>query len=217
MRDHRRSQRPVALNARSPRQMDRSRWSGARSALPRPERETIKTHHLAWGLVVFAGALAMARADDARPAPTVLPVQVGEWVIQKDTNPNAPTAYLYMWVSKIEGKKITVMSQMLHADLETAVMPPVARTVDTLGVVREDLAKLAKCPEEELTVGGAKFRCWKMGNKTSCHWVSASVPIYGAVQFVTLDAQGEELARSELVAYGLTGAKAKPLRAKAAK
>jgi hypothetical protein len=166
-------------------------------------------------LVVLAlslAVLAVARADDNPLGKSKL----GEWIIQKTVISGTMTVGTYMFVSKIDGKKVTIVTQPLKEDMKTPAGPAqVRQPVDTekpLPALKDD----KKVGEEEIELKGKKLKCKKTENTsesktTTTTWSSSEVPIYGIVRQIAKDKDGKEILRSDLVDYGTEGAKEKPL------
>src|SRR5438132_1455226 len=70
-------------------------------------------------VAVSFALLAAARAEDNPLAKA----KAGEWIIQKSVISGTMTMGVYMFVSKVDGKKVTIVTQPLKADMKTASGP----------------------------------------------------------------------------------------------
>jgi hypothetical protein len=161
--------------------------------------------------------LAPAFADDA----PIADAKVGEWELMKTTSTlpiGTDVKFIYLWVSKVEGKKITVMIQTLREDQKTGLAAPQASVVDL--DKKPDKTSEPKVSDEEIEIKGKKVRCKKTetttdtpkGKVTVVAWTTNEVPVHGIVRQVFRDTDGKEIWRSELVDFGTEGGKEKPLK-----
>jgi hypothetical protein len=158
--------------------------------------------------------LAVARADD----PPLSKAKVGEWTLQKQVISGSMTLGVYMYVSKVEGKKVTIVTQPLAADMKTP--SAAAQTHNPIDLEKyqanKDEKKLA---DEDVEVKGKKIKCRKTesttdtssGKVTTTTWSSSDIPVYGIVRQIVKDKDGKELLHSDLVDWGADGAKEKPV------
>lgn len=150
------------------------------------------------------------RADDKPP------VTVGEWALQKDTSvatvgSGETTAYLYVWVSKVDGKRITIMHQLVDAAGKLALSEPRAKVLTELGDAKKAKPKTAY-PEETLEVKGKKFLCRKVQLEGELLWVSPEIPVYGVVRAIVADKVGKATHRTELLDWGASGGAPRALK-----
>jgi hypothetical protein len=173
----------------------------------------------ALSLALLLGGLAIARADDKKE-PVVEPAlgkpALGEWVFQRDTDftTGKPQSIgLYMWVSKIGENTIEISTQSVSEDGKTGFTAARTSTRANLGDQRCDPAALdKKFPTETIEVSGKSWKCWRLGGKAHCTWVSAAAPVNGTVQVVELDKTGKTIRQSVVVEWGTSGGAAKPLK-----
>ena len=168
-------------------------------------------------LVLFAALAAAAYAGDPRPLDKA---KVGEWVLEKSTA-SGFTSWTYMWISKVEGRRVTVMTQLLK-DEKNAIAPgqPTLVDLDKPDGAPKDAPK-PKTSEEEIVVKGRALKCTKteteteiqgLGKMTSTVWSSPEIPIYGYAKMVSKDDHQKVVAEMETVDYGHEGAAEKPLK-----
>jgi hypothetical protein len=169
---------------------------------------------------VVAGVGLAVAGEDPRPIEKARP---GQWVIHGETPLNAfgETLYSYQWVEKVDGRKVHLKTQAIRADRKTGIDEPVAGVVDLDKKPPDnDGPKATSTTLEEITVNGKKLSCRKvetitidpvLGKLTTTVWTSSSVPIFGMVRTVKVDKDGRETSRVELLDWGETGGKEKPL------
>lgn len=182
--------------------------------------------HLARALCAVAALAAVAVAEDTERAryDRLVKAKPGEWVIEKRTGKGsgapAEPVFELRWVSKVEDKVVTVMTQTLDPDLKsglskpnltqpTAFEPMMRRGVKTKvteGVEVEVAGKKLKCRrlDETVTMG-------KLETKTSL-WISDEVPLDGVVLWEAAIGGTDQTVRGELVDWGTSGGAEKPLK-----
>ncbi len=160
--------------------------------------------------------LAVAHADENPFAKS----KVGEWIIQKNVISGTMTTIDYVFVSKVDGKKVTLGRQVLNNDAKTANGPVrYAQPIDTEKPLpaSKDEKKLG---DEEVELKGKKMKCKKVestaadsrGDKmTTTTWTSSEIPLYGTVRQIVKDKDGKELLRMDLLDWGAEGGKERPV------
>ncbi len=169
-------------------------------------------------LLALVTCLVAARAEDSPLARS----KVGEWVLQKQVITGggaALTLGTYMWVSKVDGRKVTIMTQPLGADLKTpSDAAQTSKPIDLDKLAADANAK--KLGEEEVEAKGTKLKCTKsettndtpQGKLTTTTWTSSDVPVYGIVRQIVKDKDGKEVLHTDLADWGADGAKEKPFK-----
>lgn len=169
-------------------------------------------------LLVLLSCVVAARAEDSPLARS----KAGEWVLEKRViavGKDSVTLGVYMWVSSVDGRKVTIMVQPLGADMKTP--SDAAQTAKPI-----DLDKAAQDPnekkvgDEEVEAKGTKLKCKKaettndtpQGKLTTTTWSSGNVPVYGIVRQIVKDKDGKELVHTDLADWGADGAKEKPFK-----
>ncbi|MBI3722729.1 hypothetical protein HY251_02060 [bacterium] len=169
-----------------------------------------------YGLAVLAGFAALAFADE--PKHPLAGAKGGEWVLAKTTTTTGggepKIGWLYRWVSKVEGTKVTVMVQPMKTD-KLGSMAAAATHHDS-SVKPDAPGKDARVSDDEVEVNGKKLKCKKIETKkddrTSTKWTSSEIPISNEAKVVEKDKDGKELVKIETVDYGLTGGAERPLK-----
>jgi hypothetical protein len=168
-------------------------------------------------LATFLLVAALARAEDA-PDP-IATAKEGEWVYQKiDSNYGGLklTQFLYMWVSKVEGRKLTLGLQIMK-DEKRGMMPPFFSPVD---LDHREKPAPAKVSQEDVERDGKKLHCSKReetgvdspaGKVTTTTWICSEVPVDGVLRIVSVDKDGKETSRTETTAWGREGGAEKPI------
>lgn len=140
--------------------------------------------------------------------------RVGQWVIERTRALDAETLVL-RWVAAIEGRRVTLRTQVLEAGQATAATPALETTVD-LDAAPENPRQgddAAPTSEETLEVQGRPVACrrfeFERGAVFSSVWLSEVVPISGMVRSQTFQ-DGELLASIEVVDFGDEGGADRP-------
>ncbi len=170
--------------------------------------------------LLFLGAITGVGQVLAGPLDSA---QVGQWVVEKSTA-SGMTSHVLKWVSKVEGKKLTLRTQMLNPDLTTGMLPANEMTMDLGATPMPGAVPSVPAPggpvpearitEESLTVGGRAVRCKRMevemGGMVSRSWMSDQIPISGLARAVTSQG-GSEVSRLEVVDFGTSGGADRPV------
>lgn len=164
--------------------------------------------------------LTAVHAGDPKP---IEKAKVGEWVLEKVVT-SGFTSYEYLWIAKVEGRKVTVHVQMLKDDGKTAMMPAQASVVD-LDAKPDPTKKVdepkTKTSEEEVEIKGKKIKCLKTeaeqdiqgtGKLTTVSWSSNEIPIYGMAKSVSKDKDGKVVVETSCVDFGHEGGDDRPLK-----
>lgn len=166
-------------------------------------------------------AVAVARADDG-PDP-IATAKEGEWVLQKVDSEYGGmkiTQLLYMWVSRIEGRKITLGLQFLKDDKKHGTQPPFFSPVDLDHREGQGSRKAGpQWTQEEREHGGKKLACWKkeevtdspVGKVKTTTWVCKDVPVDGVLRIESVDDKGKPTQTTETIEWGREGGAEKPL------
>ena|SRR5579871_4855373 len=164
------------------------------------------------GLIVVALATLALAEEEKHP---LAAAKGGEWLLTKTvhtTSEKTETSWLYRWVSKVDGNKVTVMVQVMKDD-KVAQMAP-APTYHDLGAKIEDRYAGGKVSDDEIEHKGKKLKCKKVELKKDDHtvtfWRSTEIPITNEVKQVEKDKDGTEVVRVEAVDHGLTGGAERP-------
>jgi hypothetical protein len=165
----------------------------------------------------FLLVAALAQAEDA-PDP-IATAKEGEWVLQKVVSSYGGmtmTQLLYMWVSKVEGRKLTLGLQIMK-DEKRGMMPPFFSPVD---LDHREKPAPAKVSQEDVERDGKKLKCWKReeagvdspaGKVTTTTWTCKDVPVDGVLRIVSVDKDGKETSRTETIQWGSEGGAEKPV------
>jgi hypothetical protein len=169
------------------------------------------------------GALSVVVAQVAQAQSLPNPLEKakeGQW-IQSKSVAGGMTTQMYQWVSKVDGKKITLRTQILNADGKTAMMAGTDGVIDLAQTGSSAPAGSADAPkpaisDDEVEVKGKKLKCKKIevksGPITSTTWISEEVPVTGLVKSISTQ-DGNEVAKLELVDFGQQGGADKPVGA----
>ncbi|MEZ0227847.1 MAG: hypothetical protein ACAI25_04430 [Planctomycetota bacterium] len=164
-------------------------------------------------LVLLVGSVARAQST---PNP-LEKAKEGQWVLQK-TTASGFTSHIYQWVSKVDGKKITLRTQILNADGKSAMAAANDVVIDLEKKEGGSAAPAADAPkptisDDEVEVKGKKVKCKKIevtvNGVASTTWISDEIPVSGLVKSIATK-DGAELSKFELVDFGDTGGKDKP-------
>jgi hypothetical protein len=139
----------------------------------------------------------------------------GEWTLQRDTTIGpvgsaGETAYLYAWISRVDGKKITVMHQLVDVTGKNGLTLPKPNVVESLGDAKR-LNPASHYPEETITVKGKTFSCRKVGVGGELLWVAPEIPVYGLVRAV-VKKDGRTIRTSDLIDWGASGGSERPTK-----
>jgi hypothetical protein len=174
-------------------------------------------------IVCAALFVVQARADDAKNP--LEKAKAGQWVLQKSTmkyGGMTNTSLSYLWVDRVEGRKVVLKTQTLNPDGKTAMMAATEMPIDLDAKGERSEKKDAAKPtvtEEEILVKGKKMKCQKTevtmeiagAKTTSITWTSPEVPVYGTVKSISKDKDGNETSVVETIDWGNEGAKEKPV------
>jgi hypothetical protein len=175
------------------------------------------TRRFVVALVALAAFAGDASAQSKSPLENA---KTGQWVLQKSTAAGN-TTWLYQWVKAVEGKKITLRTQILNADGKTGMMAGNDSVIELGGQPSTAPAPGGDAPkpkitDDEVELKGKKLKCKKTeiatGPSLSTTWTSDEVPVTGLVKMVAM-ADGKESMRLEVVDYGATDGADKPVAA----
>src|SRR4051812_30608387 len=124
---------------------------------------------------VVVGVLGIAYAADENP---LADAKAGEWTLamNKISYPGGSmTNYTYSYVTKVDGKKITVVTQSLKEDGKTGMMAGQPAEID-LDKKGEGEAKgpKPKISDEEIDVKGKKVKCKKTETENETNGVKST-------------------------------------------
>jgi hypothetical protein len=158
-----------------------------------------------------ADAATKRRLTDELNAP-LAHARVGQWALYK-----GGVAPLHlMWVDKVEGRKVTIHTQVLFDQLH-GQGPPVAMVVDLDAPELVPFDAVKDLGTEELHVAGRTLSCRKselttiLGAEviTTTSWTCNEVPLWGSVR--SQKKTGATSALEELVAFGDSGGSPRPV------
>lgn len=169
---------------------------------------------LALAPALVLALLASAHAGDPKPMEKA---KAGEWVLDKIVA-SGFTTFQYMWIAKVDGRKVTVNVQMLKEDGKTALMPPSSSLVDLDMKGPEpkkgEEPKVLKTSEEEVEIKGKKIKCTRTeteqdvvgsGRLVIVSWASNEIPISGIAKSVAKDKDGKVISETTCVDFGHEG------------
>jgi hypothetical protein len=181
----------------------------------------VNVRRIAIAAALLFCALGFARGDEEPLADA----KVGEWTLmkQKISWPGgSAVSFVYAYVSKVDGRKVSVVTQTLNEDGKTGLMAGVTtvRDLDKKPEPGDAKATKATVSYEDLDVNGKKIKCKKTETEvltngvtaTTTTWVSNDVPVHGLVRLVVKDKDGKEQIATEIVDFGSTGGAEKPLK-----
>jgi len=167
-------------------------------------------------VALVLGVVVGARAGD-RPMDKA---KAGEWVLEKNVA-SGFTTWTYMWIAKVDGRKVTVMVQLLKDEqLGLAPGQPTVVDLDKPDAPPPPGSK-PKTSEEEVEVKGRKLKCTKteseveiqgVGKMATTTWTAAEIPIYGKAKMVVKDQAGKVVAEQETLDFGHEGGAERPLK-----
>jgi hypothetical protein len=171
---------------------------------------------------LLAGTAVLAFADDL-PDP-YKNAKAGSWTIEKGVT-NVPGKeprgeFTYRWVSKVDGRNVTVSTQAIKDDLKTGIAPARTMVVDGAKKAEENAAairdKKATVTDDEIELKGKKLKCKRVerqaaGGVTIILWVTDEIPVNGVARSVAKNGDKETF-RAEVVDWGLEGGAEKPVK-----
>jgi hypothetical protein len=171
---------------------------------------------------LLAALVTLASAGDAKSA--LETARVGQWTLGKTVMPSSNyTMFTYVWVSKVDSRKVTLSQQILK-DKNTGLVPATTTVIDLDKKPEAPLKESAKpkVSEEEIALeNGKKLKCTRtegeteisgMGKLVTIVWTSPEIPINNMAKSIVKDKDGKTLSTSETLDYGQAGGAEKPLK-----
>ncbi len=173
---------------------------------------------------VLALVVAAAGAVHAQDLKRLEKAKASQWVLQKSASLDGATnktvtRNFYLWVDKVDGRKVHLKIQNLSDDGRTGVAPAIERVIDLATIsARSDVN--AKTSDDVVEVKGKKLKCKRRVEtfdskdivSKSIEWTSNEVPVFGVVKAVVYGQDGKELSRTELKDWGESGGAEKPVK-----
>jgi len=169
--------------------------------------------------IVCAAALVAAAAGPvhAQDVKRLETAKAGQWIFAKSSSTldgKTETRYVYQWIAQVDGRRVTVKTQLLHEDGKNAITPAREIVYDLdakIGALVKPTSE--RMTDEVIEIKGKKLRCkkteqvWDANNVVSrtIQWTSIEVPVWGLVRSLDYGQDGNVISRVELLDWGTSG------------